>query len=245
MKNVLILGASSGMARALGRLLCSDARLILAGNDPEVLGKIATDLELRSNGNAPVVAEFDARDTSGHGAFVAKVANDVGPINEAYVFFGVMVDEAAAHQKPELAIDMMLINYVGAVSVMEHLAAHMETNKFGLIAAVSSVAGDRGRSSNYLYGSTKAGLSAYLSGLRARMQAFGVHVMTVKPGFVDTPMTASIKKGPLFSAPEKIATGIIKSAAKRRNSVYLPGFWTLIMLIIIHIPEGIFKKLKF
>jgi short-subunit dehydrogenase len=88
-------------------------------------------------------------------------------------------------------------------------------------------------------------MSAYLSGLRARMQAFGVHVMTVKPGFVDTPMTASIKKGPLFSAPEKIAAGIIKSAAKRRNSVYLPGFWTLIMLIIVHIPKGIFKRLKF
>jgi len=121
----------------------------------------------------------------------------------------------------------------------------MEHNKSGLIVGVSSVAGDRGRASNYLYGSTKAGLTAYLSGLRARLADSGVHVTTIKPGFVDTPMTAALKKGPLTTPPDKAAKCILKAARRRANTAYVPFFWGFIMMIIIHLPEFIFKKFRF
>lgn len=245
MKNVLILGASSGMARALGRLLCRNDRLILAGNDPDVLAKIAADLELRSNGNKPLVCDFDARNVAGHGMFVQKLLTQIDRIDEVYLFFGMMVDELEAHRKPELAAAMAHINYVGAMTILENIALHMEHNKSGLIVGVSSVAGDRGRASNYLYGSTKAGLTAYLSGLRARLAASGVHVTTIKPGFVDTPMTASLVKGPLTTPADKAAMCIMRAAKRRANTAYVPFFWGFIMFIIIHLPEFIFKKVKF
>jgi len=245
MKNVLILGASSGMARALGRLLCRDARLILAGNDGDVLNKIAADLELRSNGNKPAVYDFDARNVGSHGIFVNKVAQEVGKIDEVYMFFGIMVDELEAHKHPELAAAMAQINYVGAISILECVALHMEQNRQGLIVGMSSVAGDRGRASNYLYGSTKAGLTAYLSGLRARLAQSGVHVTTIKPGFVDTPMTANLRKGPLTTSSEKAARCILSAAKWRRDTAYVPFFWGLIMFVIIHLPEFLFKKVKF
>ena len=245
MKNVLILGASSGMARALGRLMCRDNRLILAGNDPDVLTKIAGDLELRSGGNRPLVAEFDARNSAGHGMFLQKLLTQVERIDETYLFFGMMVDEIEAHRRPELTAVMAQVNYVGAVTILENIALHMEHNKSGLIVGVSSVAGDRGRASNYLYGSTKAGLTAYLSGLRARLADSGVHVTTIKPGFVDTPMTAALKKGPLTTPPDKAAKCILKAARRRANTAYVPFFWGFIMMIIIHLPEFIFKKFRF
>ncbi|HPB51063.1 MAG TPA: SDR family NAD(P)-dependent oxidoreductase [Myxococcota bacterium] len=245
MKNILILGASSGIAREVARLLCRESRLILAGNDPDVLNKIASDLELRSQGNKPVVVEFDARNTAGHGVFMQNLLANVERIDEAWLFFGAMVDEADAHRRPELAATMAQINYVGAMTILEHIALHMEQNRAGLIAAVSSVAGDRGRASNYLYGSTKAGLTAYLSGLRARLAASGVHVTTLKPGFVDTPMTATLKKGLLTSQPDKVARCMLRAARHHSNTAYVPFFWGFIMFVIIHLPEFIFKKVKF
>lgn len=245
MKNILILGASSGMARALGRLLCNGNKLVLAGNDPDILKKIAGDLELRSGGNRPLVAEFDARNVAGHGMFVQKLLTQIDGIDEAYLFFGMMVDEIEAHRRPELAATMAQVNYVGAVTVLESIALHMEQKKSGLIVGVSSVAGDRGRASNYLYGSTKAGLTAYLSGLRARLAESGVHVMTIKPGFVDTPMTGNLKKGPLTTPAPVAAKCIMKAARRRANTAYVPFFWGFIMFIIIHLPEFIFKKVKF
>ena len=246
MKTILILGASSGMARALGRLLCRGNRLILAGNDPDILTKIAGDLELRSGAaNRPLVAEFDARNVAGHGLFLQKLLTQVERIDEAYLFAGMMVDETEAHRRPEIAAVMAQVNYVGAVTVLENIALHMEQNKSGLIVGVSSVAGDRGRASNYLYGSTKAGLTAYLSGLRARLAESGVHVMTIKPGFVDTPMTASLSKGLLTTPAPKAAQCILRAAQKRKNTAYVPFFWGFIMFIIIHLPEFIFKKVKF
>jgi len=245
MKNVLILGASSGIARQFERIVRADSRLVLAGNDPDVMAKIATDLEVRSDGRRPSIFEFDSANIAGHAAFVQQVVAEVKHIDEVYLFFGVMFDEIECHRKPELAAKMGLVNYIGAMSILEHLANHMEANKAGLIVGVSSVAGDRGRASNYLYGSTKAGLSAYLSGLRARLAAHGVHVCTIKPGFVDTPMTAHLKKGGLTSSAEKVARGVVQAARKRKNTAYVPGFWWMVMMVIIHLPEFIFKKVKF
>ncbi|HNY48611.1 MAG TPA: SDR family NAD(P)-dependent oxidoreductase, partial [Casimicrobium sp.] len=116
----------------------------------------------------------------------------------------------------------------------------------GTVAVISSVAGDRGRGSNHAYGAAKAGLTAFCSGLRARMHARGVHIVTIKPGFIDSPMTAHIaKKGALWASPEAVAKGIVNAIDKKRDVVYLPSFWRVIMLIIAHVPEAIFKRLKF
>ena len=140
----------------------------------------------------------------------------------------------ASHVKPGL----------GAMSVLDQCAALMAAEGQGFIVGISSVAGDRGRQSNYYYGSAKAGLTAYLSGLRNRLSSQGVHVMTVKPGFVDTAMTYGLKGMFLVASPEDIGRAIVRAVEKRRNTVYLPWFWRYIMLIIQHLPEFLFKRLK-
>jgi short-subunit dehydrogenase len=124
------------------------------------------------------------------------------------------------------------------------IADFFEKQKHGVITVISSVAGDRGRQSNYIYGSAKAGLSVYLDGLRNRLYSAGVAVVTIKPGFVDTPMTAHLKKGFLFASPEKVARDILRAIEKRKCVVYTPWFWRWIMFVIKSIPETIFRKLK-
>ncbi len=245
MKTVLILGANSGMARALARLLAGpDTQLILTGRNTKELEKTAADLELRGHGPKPLTLAFEAQATETHGKFWTNVLAKVKTVDEVYLFFGQMHPQVEAQKDFHLAEEMLVTNYVGAVSILERVATTMEARKQGVIVGVSSVAGDRGRRSNYLYGSSKAGLSAFLSGLRSRLVPSGVHVLTVKPGFVDTAMTAGMKKGLLFARPEVIAKGIIKAVRKKKDVVYLPFFWRWIMLVIIHIPEGLFKKTK-
>jgi short-subunit dehydrogenase len=245
MKTVLILGANSGMARALARLTASPAvQLILAGRNTKEMEKTAADLEVRGHGPKPFIMAFDAQATETHEKFWSQVLAKVKVVDEVYLFFGQMHPQAEAQKDFHLAEEMLVTNYVGAVSILERVAATMEERKQGLIVGVSSVAGDRGRRSNYLYGSSKAGLSAFLSGLRSRLVPAGVHVLTVKPGFVDTPMTAGMKKGLLFAKPETIARGILKAVKAKKDVVYLPFFWRWIMLVIIHIPEGMFKKTR-
>jgi short-subunit dehydrogenase len=120
----------------------------------------------------------------------------------------------------------------------------MEAQQQGSIAVISSVAGDRGRASNYLYGSAKAAVSTFLSGMRQRLEKRGVNVLTVKPGFVDTPMTRDFKKSALWAKPEEVARGIVRAIDRRKAVVYLPWFWSIIMLIIKHVPEFMFKRTK-
>jgi short-subunit dehydrogenase len=245
MKNVLILGANSAMARALARRVAApEVQLALAGRHVKEMEKTAADLDVRGQGPKAMVLSFDAQALETHEKFWQQVTGKMKTVDEVYVFFGQMHPQADAQRDFRLAEEMLVTNYVGAVSILEKVAATMEARKAGLIVGVSSVAGDRGRRSNYLYGSSKAGLSAFLSGLRNRLAPAGVHVMTVKPGFVDTPMTANLEKGLLYAKPEAVAKGILKAAKKRKDEVYLPFFWKWIMLMIIHIPEGVFKKLK-
>jgi decaprenylphospho-beta-D-erythro-pentofuranosid-2-ulose 2-reductase len=135
-------------------------------------------------------------------------------------------------------------NGTSTIALMTVAANRFEAQRHGALAVISSVAGDRGRQSNYLYGSAKAAVSAFASGLRQRLAKVGVAVVTIKPGFVDTPMTKDFPKGPLWAKPEAVARGIMRAIDRRRNVVYLPWFWCLIMLIIRHIPESVFKRIK-
>lgn len=245
MRNILILGATSGMAQSLAKALAGpDTRLLLAGRDRGELDRMAADLALRRGGPEPVVLDFDARRTERHGDFAARVMKQVEILDELYLFFGTLHDQRAAEADFDLAKNMLEVNFTGAVSVLERFAGPMARQGRGLIVGVSSVAGDRGRQSNYLYGSAKAGLTLYLAGLRNRLAPAGVHVMTAKPGFVATRMTRGMKQGLLFSDPDKVVRGMIRAARAGKNVAYLPGFWRWIMWVIRMIPEGVFKRMR-
>jgi short-subunit dehydrogenase len=156
-----------------------------------------------------------------------------------------MYDQKEAEKDWNLAYQMFSVNYVGAASILEIAAADMEKQGKGTIIGISSVAGDRGRGSNYLYGSAKAGFTAYLSGLRNRLFSSGVHVLTVKPGFVYTAMTAHLPlPKPLTAQPHQVAKDIFRAAQKQKNVIYTLWMWRYVMMIIRNIPEFIFKKLK-
>ena len=239
----LILGASSSVARAFARAAAEDgADVILAGRDMDDMACTAEDVSIRTGREVDVVA-FDAEDVSGHAAFVEDVAKRAGFLN-IFLAFGAMPEQEEIDADFALAERAIAVNYTGAVSVLHRLAPYLEEQGDGHVVALSSVAGDRGRLKNYVYGSAKAGLNAYLQGLRARLFRKGVSVTTVKPGFMDTDMTWGIEGMFLVASPDKAARACLRAARKRRHVVYVPFFWWGIMTIIRHIPEFIFKKMN-
>jgi short-subunit dehydrogenase len=244
LSTVLILGATSGIASALAKELAAHKYdLVLGGRDRDELSALASDLSLRNSVRAGVLA-FDALDTQTHAAslqsFLAEAGNDlVG----AVVCIGYLGDQAKAQVDWEEARLILETNFTGCVSALNILANHFELRRTGFICAISSVAGDRGRQSNYHYGAAKAGLSVYLQGLRNRLFPAGVKVITVKPGFVDTRMTYGRPGLFLLASPESVAQGIFRAIVKGKSVVYLPWFWRPIMLMVRSIPETIFKRL--
>ncbi|MFH1067174.1 MAG: SDR family oxidoreductase [bacterium] len=157
---------------------------------------------------------------------------------------GSLPDQKKCEQDYGTAETEIMANFLSVISVLTIVANEFEKQKHGSIAVISSVAGDRGRQSNYIYGAAKGGLSVFLQGLRNRLAKVNVQVLTIKPGFVDTPMTAHLPKGILFAKPSRVAKGIVRAIEKGRDEVYLPCFWRWIMLIIRSIPECVFKKLR-
>jgi short-subunit dehydrogenase len=237
----LVLGASSSVARAFARLVAErGGDLILAGRDVRDIERIAADARIRGALRADVRA-FDAIDRAGHEAFVADL-----PRRSMNVFlaFGMLAPQGEIDRDPALAQQIIAVNYLGAVSVLSRLAPRMVEEGKGAIVVLSSVAGDRGRPSNYLYGSAKAALNAYLQGLRAACNAKGITVTTVKPGFMDTSMTFGMGGMFLVASPESCARACLEFAAKGRDVAYFPWFWRLIMAVIKAIPERIFKRLR-
>lgn len=238
----LILGATSDIAIAIARSLGSiDYNLQLAARDLSALQSLKNDLEIR-NAISVSTIEFDAEDFKNHGGFYSAL-----PVKPDVVFlvFGYLGNHTKGLTDWEESARIINTNYTGAVSVLNVVANDFEKRGAGTIVGISSVAGDRGRMSNYLYGSAKAGLTAYLSGLRNRLYHSGVHVLTVKPGFVRTQMTEGLPLPPAITAnPEQVAKEIIKAIKKKRNTIYVLSVWSLIMMIIRSIPEVVFKKLK-
>ncbi len=239
---VLILGAGSDMAVAIARKYASESYAIqLAARRPEQLHALQQDLQIRHNTTATTHA-FDATDFDSHAAFYQSL-----PVKPEIVIcvFGYLGDQEKGQRDWQEASRILHTNYTGAVSILNVVAEDMAARKSGTIIGISSVAGERGRMSNYLYGSAKAGFTAYLSGLRNRLFHTGVHVMSVQPGFVNTRMTENLSLPPLLTAqPEQVAKDVFKAAAKKKNVIYTKWFWRYIMLIIRNIPEFIFKKLK-
>ncbi len=244
MKNewILILGAGSDIARAAARRFAKAGyNIFLASRNLEELNKEATHLELKHKVKARPVY-FDALDYASHSKFYADL--DPKPFG-VILAFGLLGNQHTAQKDFTLAQKVIETNYVGAVSILEIIALDFEKRKSGFIVGISSVAGDRGRQSNYIYGSAKAGFSAYLSGLGHRLYKSKIQVLTVKPGYAATKMTADLDLPEKLTAmPEEVAERIFKAVKKRRYTIYIKPVWQLIMLIIIHLPELIFKRTK-
>ncbi len=245
MPTVLILGANAGIGRALAAEFAShQCDLILAGRDLEDLQFLAADLHLRHN----VSARAERVDVLNFAALESALAACLAPAGDSLegvvLSTGYLGDPETARKDVNEARRILDTNFTGAALALNVVANHFEQKRKGFICALSSVAGDRGRQSNYLYGSAKGGLTTYLQGLRNRLYPSGVHVITVKPGFVDTRMVFGRAKLPLVAAPEAVARDIYYAVKSRKNVVYVPWFWRPIMFMVRMIPEALFKKLK-
>ncbi|SKD08707.1 hypothetical protein SAMN05660461_4583 [Chitinophaga ginsengisegetis] len=242
MSTLLILGAGSDMAVAIARKFASEKYDIqLAGRNTAALIPQQQDLQVRFGVKA-TTHMFDAAHFASHTAFYAGLPV---PPDITVCVFGYLGDQEKAQQNWQEAATIINSNYTGAVSILNIVAESYEARKQGTIVGISSVAGERGRQSNYIYGSAKAGFTAYLSGLRNRLFRSGVHVMSVQPGFVNTRMTQHLTLPPLLTAqPEAVATAVFKAVNRKKNVLYVKWHWRYIMLIIKLIPEGIFKKLS-
>lgn len=241
---VLVLGATSAIARAAAKALAEKGHsLYLAGRDLDEIRRIASDIEIRCQVDVKC-GFFDAENHKENSRFLRNVVKEMDGLEGVLLAFG----DLGAHQKAieEFGEAEKIINrnFTGACSILHECANYFSEKESGFIIGISSVAGDRGRQSNYVYGAAKGGLSLYLQGLRNRLYPQGVNVLTVKPGFVDTTMTFGMPGLFLVASPEYVGRRIVKALDKKRDVVYIPWFWRYIMMIIKSMPERIFKRLK-
>ena len=241
---VLVLGARSDIGRAIAhRFVQEGFAVYLAARNADGLAVDAEDIRIRYKRDAEDVrtVEFDV--TRPPQELLAAMGPSEARLAAVVCVVGDMGDQKLSEADPSAAMKVMIANYVGPASVMAALVEHMAPD--GVMIGISSVAGDRGRATNYVYGSAKAGFTAFLSGMRNRLAKTGIHVMTVKPGFVNTRMTAGMKLPPRLTAePAQVAEDVFLGFVKRRDVVYTKPIWRLVMAVIRAIPEGIFKKLK-
>jgi short-subunit dehydrogenase len=241
-RRALVVGASAGIGRALASELAQRGwELVLAAREAEELARVASDVALRYGVQAEALA-LDVADCAAHDALLARC----GELDLIALCHGAMEEQAAAERDFARMRRMIEVNYAACVSLLELAAARFAERGSGTLCAVSSVAGDRGRQSNYLYGSTKAALSAYLQGLRNRLAPRGVHVLTVKPGFVDTGMTWGLLAAgsPLVASPERVARDVARAIERGADVLYTPFYWRFILLVLRAIPERVFKRLR-
>lgn len=241
MSTVLILGATSDIAQAIARKFASqNYALQLAARDASQLQLLASDLRIRFEADVQTL-DFDATAFETHAGFYQALSPSPAVVVSVFGYLG---NQERGEQEWEEAAKIIHTNYTGAVSILNIVSNDFANKKAGTIVGISSVAGDRGRGSNYLYGSAKAGFSEYLSGLRNRMTRVGVTVITVKPGFVATSMTEDLDLPPLLTAqPSAVASDVFSAVKYQKDVIYTRWFWKWIMLIIKLIPEQIFKKL--
>jgi short-subunit dehydrogenase len=241
---VFVAGATSAIAQAVARLLAArGARFFLVARDAARLEAVAADLRARGAA-AAALAVADLDDLDRHGALADEALAALGGIDIALLAQGTLPDAARCEASFAEARAAIHTNFVGVASLAAALASRMEGRGRATIAALGSVAGDRGRRSNYVYGAAKGALAIYLDGLRHRLHGTGVNVLTVKPGFVDTPMTRGFAKGPLWASPERVASGIVNAIDRGARVVYVPWFWRPIMAVVRAIPERIFLKTR-
>tara|TARA_Y100001935_G_scaffold255190_1_gene267015 strand:+ start:7595 stop:8335 length:741 start_codon:yes stop_codon:yes gene_type:complete len=241
-KNILLLGANSDIAIAIGREFASKgSNIFLASRNIKNLEAESKHLELLYKIKSKSFY-FDASDLDSHNEFVETIDAEIDGI---FLCFGNMPIQEDAQNDFSLIKECFEVNYLGAVNILEIFAKYFIKKKRGWIVGISSVAGDRGRGSNYIYGSSKAALSAYLQGLNHRLAKHNIHVMVVKPGFVDTKLTAELNlPSYLTASTDEVAKRIYKALTKNKDEIYIRAVWRLIMLLIKSLPYWIFKKTK-
>ena len=243
-RRILVLGATSGIAEACIRLWANrgDALYLVARN-ADKLAVVAADAKTRGASHVgSAVANLD--DTNAHAEVLAHAINSLGGLDVAFLALGVLGDQGEAEKNFGAAAQIVHTNFVAPVSLLTWLANYTAQRRAGTLAVLSSVAGERGRKSNYVYGSSKAGLTAFVDGLRNRIDRDGVKVMTIKPGPVKTAMTEGMKGSGKFADVDAVAASLVKAIDKGTDVVYVPGIWCVIMAVIRVIPERVFKKMN-
>ena len=241
MKNILIIGSTSAMAIHTARHFADDgANFMLVARSEQKQNDLTSDLQARGARQVHQVIA-DLSDFDRHEELIQQAWEKLGTVDAVLIAHGILGDQTEDEQEARKAHDVIRMNFLSVVSLLTPLSNRMIEQGHGHIAVISSVAGLRGRQSNYIYGSSKAGLNAFLSGLRNPQ---GITVSTIPPGTVDTPMTEHLEKGPLFASAEKVGAEIHAAMLKKKDIVYTPFYWRFIMLIICLSPEPIFKRLK-
>jgi decaprenylphospho-beta-D-erythro-pentofuranosid-2-ulose 2-reductase len=244
MKKVLVVGATSTIAQEVSKCFAEDsAWLFLVGRNQANLTVIAEDLRIRGAGKIESVC-LDLDTLGLHSELVSTATKALGGLDMALIAHGTLPNQKVCEQNVETTLKEFMTNCISVVSLLTHLANYFEKQRYGCIAVITSVAGDRGRQSNYIYGAAKGAISIFLQGMRNRLSKVGVRVLTIKPGLVDTPMTAGLPKTFLFADPSVVGKRIFNAIMKGEEIVYVPWFWRWVMLIIKTIPESIFKRMK-
>jgi short-subunit dehydrogenase len=243
-RKVLVLGATAGLAVPVCRLLAAQgAQLFLVARNAEKLAALADDLRARGASYLDTaVADLD--DTSQHTALLTHAVNSLGGCDVALIAHGVLANPRETDVDFAAALALLQTNLLSTISLCIWLAKYFVSRQAGVLAVISSVAGERGYSRNTLYCVSKAGLTAYLSGLRQRIHREGVTVLTIKPGPVRTPMTAGAHGEKYFANADKVGAQILHAIEKRREILYTPRYWALVMFFVRLIPERIFKKIR-
>lgn len=241
---ILILGATSALAHEAAKHFARDgASFVLVARSAEKLATIKGDLSVRGAKQIETL-QADLADLSHHQEILDKALQAFDGLDMVLIAYGTLGNQQHDEQSLDATLQEFAVNAASVISLLTLLGNSFEQQRRGCIAVISSVAGDRGRRSNYIYGSAKAAVTVFLSGLRNRLASSGVAVVTIKPGMVDTPMTAHMRKSRLFADPQLVGRGIYQAMLKRKDVVYLPGYWRIIMIVIKSIPEPIFKKLN-
>lgn len=240
----MIVGATSAIATETARVYAAAAaRFVLVARSPDRLAAVADDLRVRGAREVRTVT-MDVTDAVRHEDVVESSWTAFGGLDVVLIAHGVLPDQEGCERSVAETLVAFDVNLVSTVALLTLLANRLEEQGKGCLAVISSVAGDRGRPSNYIYGATKGGISIFLQGLRGRLHRAGVAVVTVKPGFVDTPMTAELPRTPMFASARRVGRGVFKAIERRRDVVYVPWFWRPIMALVRIIPEAIFKRLR-
>ncbi|RTL72602.1 MAG: SDR family NAD(P)-dependent oxidoreductase [Hyphomicrobiales bacterium] len=247
-KRIVILGAGSAIAEEAARAWArrGPVRFALVGRQPDRLEAVAANLRVLGAEAASYAADLDTADAA---ALISRMAAEMGRLDIVLLAYGTLGDQQACERDPKAASQLLHTNFISAAAWCLAAASALEAQGHGSLVVIGSVAGDRGRASNFIYGAAKGGLGILLQGLAHRLTKAGARAVLIKPGFVDTPMTAHIsgRGGPLWSTPARVAAVIVKvaePASKGRAIVYAPRFWRWIMFVIRNIPERIFHKTR-
>src|SRR5215472_11814646 len=243
-EKILVIGATSAIAYETTRYFAKNhAHLYLVARNTEKLDTIKNDLQVRGATRVET-CQLDLNDLDQHQQMIQSAIDTLGGLDIVLISHGTLGDQQLCQQSVAKTLEELNTNFTSVISLLTILANYFEQQRHGCIAVVTSVAGDRGRPSNYVYGTSKGAVTIFLQGLRSRLHKSGVSVLTIKPGLVDTPMTASLRKGLLFAQPGKVGKGIYKAIKKRKDVLYIPWLWRPIIFIVKSIPEGIFKRLS-